>query len=173
MKKRREPLLWIGIGFLVLLVLFAIFGPSIRHPYIGSVGSPHLGPSTQFWLGTDELGQDIFARLAFGARISLKIGLTVLMISLSIGVSVGVLGVFAPNWVRLPLLRFTDGMFAFPDILLAVLIVGMLKPGEFPVIVALSVTSWPSIARLVVTQVASLKDREYVVAARAMGASTF
>ncbi|RYG42960.1 ABC transporter permease, partial [bacterium] len=78
-----------------------------------------------------------------------------------------------PKWLRAPLLRFTDGMFAFPDILLAILIVAVLGPGMTPVIAALAVTAWPSLARLVVTQVATLKDREYVVAARANGAGTF
>jgi ABC-type dipeptide/oligopeptide/nickel transport system permease subunit len=170
---KKDPLLGVGIVFLLLLVVFAIFGPTFRHHYLEQIARPHLPPSGQFWLGTDELGRDIVARLAFGARLSLSIGLAVMAISLTTGIIVGVAGVYAPKWIRLPLMRLTDGMFAFPDILLAILIIGVLKPGMTPVIVALSVTGWPSIARLVVTQVASLKDREYVVAAKAMGGSTF
>lgn len=163
----------IGFVFLAILLLFAVFGPTFRHHYLDQVAKPHLPPGGEYWLGTDELGRDIVARLAFGARISLFIGLTVLAISVTIGVIVGVAGIYAPKWIRVPLMRLTDGMFAFPDILLAILIIGVMKPGIFPVIVALSVTGWPSIARLVSTQVASLKDREYVVAAKAMGASTW
>lgn len=170
---RRDFFLGLGFVFLAVLALFAIFGPTFRHHYLEQVARPHLPPSSEFWLGTDELGRDIVSRLAFGARISLFIGLAVQAISLTIGILVGVAGVYAPKWLRIPLMRLTDGMFAFPDILLAILIIGVLKPGILPVIVALSVTGWPSIARLVLTQVASLKDREYVVAAKAMGASTF
>ena len=161
-----------GIVYLVLLVLVAIFAPYFRPPY----DYPHAGmtfqpPSTQFWLGTDEQGRDIFARIAHGARVSLLVGIIVQSISLVVGITFGVLGVYAPRWISGPLMRFTDSMFAFPDILLGILIIGILSPGMFPVIAALSVTAWPSIARLVRTQVATLKDREFVVASKAMGAS--
>ena len=103
--------------------------------------------------------------------------------SLLVGILMGVLGTFAPRWIRMIVLRLTDGMFAFPDILLAILIVGVLSTSKglfsgtfgnmLPVILALAIASWPSITRLTVTQLASIKDREYVVAAKAMGASTF
>jgi len=142
--------------FILFVVFLAVFEPiSARYPF-----------------GTDEIGRDVLARVAGGARFSLMVALVVQLISLSVGVSMGVIGVFAPPAVSSPLMRFTDGMFAFPDILLAMLIVGIRGPGFESVIVALSVTSWPSITRLVKTQMASLKDREYVVAARAGGAST-
>jgi ABC-type dipeptide/oligopeptide/nickel transport system permease subunit len=182
-----------GVVFLVFLVLFAVFGPTVRdlqlrpegrnnfNSVLDKVGLPFLPAGGSAMLGTDEIGRDIVSRLAAGARISLMVGFIVQAISLLVGITVGVLGVFAPNWIRTPLLRFTDGMFAFPDILLAILIIGVLGSSEvkfpgssvLPVIVALSITGWPSITRLVVTQVATLKDREYVVAARAAGASTF
>jgi len=190
---RRDPLLMFGVVFLVFLVLFAVFGPTVRdlqlrpegrnnfNSVLDKVGLPFLPAGGSAMLGTDEIGRDIVSRLAAGARISLMVGFIVQAISLLVGITVGVLGVFAPNWIRTPLLRFTDGMFAFPDILLAILIIGVLGSSEvkfpgssvLPVIVALSITGWPSITRLVVTQVATLKDREYVVAARAAGASTF
>jgi ABC-type dipeptide/oligopeptide/nickel transport system permease subunit len=189
-RRLRDPLFWAGALFLVLLVLFAVFGPGVRTAQLSETAKA-VDPTLQRYdavldraskgtfappgpglpLGTDELSRDIVARLAQGARVSLFVGLAVQVVALSLGVLVGVLGVLGPKWLRGPLLRFTDGMFAFPDILLAILIVGVLKPGLFPVVVALSVTSWPSVARLVVTQTASIKDREYVVAARASGAS--
>jgi ABC-type dipeptide/oligopeptide/nickel transport system permease subunit len=87
----------------------------------------------------------------------------------------GVVGSYAPKWVAMPVLRFTDAMFAFPDILLAILIVGMFSGvglGLVPVLVALGITAWPSFTRLTVTQIASVRDREFVVAAKAAGAST-
>lgn len=165
-------LLKLAIGFLALIVLFAIFGPSFRHPYFVSAGKPFMPPSTEFWLGTDEQGRDIVARLAFGARMSLIVGISVQLIVLVVGIVVGVLGVFGPKWIAGPILRLTDAMFAFPDILLAILIIGVFGMGLFPVIVALSITAWPAIARLVRTQVASIKDRDFFIASQALGAPT-
>jgi ABC-type dipeptide/oligopeptide/nickel transport system permease subunit len=132
---------------------------------------PFMPPSGEFWLGTDEIGRDVFTRLAFGTRLSLMIGFSVQIIALVIGVVMGTLGVFAPKWVSVPVLRLTDGMFAFPDILLAILIIGIWNMRFSAMIIALSITAWPAVARLTRTQMASLKDREYVVASRALGAS--
>lgn len=173
MKWRHDPFLWAGIGFLVLLLTFAIFGPNFRHNYYDPVGLPFQFPNRNAWLGTDEQGRDLFARLAYGARISLYIGLTVQFISLTTGVVMASLGIYAPKWIASPLMRFTDAMFAFPDILLAILIIGIFGRGTTPVIVALAITAWPAITRLVRSQLATLKDREFVVASRAMGSSTF
>lgn len=181
--KSRGCLFWLGVSFLGILLVFAVFGPSIRYSPIDPAGKPNDLPSAKFWLGTDEQGRDIFARLAYGARTSLTVGFAVQILALAIGITVGMLGIFAPKWIRLPLLRLTDTMFAFPDILLAILIIGVFpiqgaflgrfNPGLVAVIVSLAVTSWPAVVRLVVTQVATLKDREFVVASRALGASTF
>ncbi len=183
-RRKFDPLLVFGILFLVAIVLFAIFGPLVRSWMLRTpgqpldsvydpVGMPFLSAGGKYVLGTDDIGRDLMARLAAGARISLFVGFLVQIISLSVGVTVGVLGEFAPRWVAVPLMRLTDGMFAFPDILLAILIIGVIGPGLVPVIVALSITAWPSVARLVKTYVASLKDREYVIASKATGASTF
>jgi len=108
-------------------------------------------------------------------------------IAMCLGLLVGTVGVYAPKWIREPVMRLTDAMFAFPDILLGMLLIGafasasvanpavraIVEQGTVPVIAALSATAWPSIARLVRSQIASLKDREYVIAAKASGASTF
>jgi ABC-type dipeptide/oligopeptide/nickel transport system permease subunit len=173
---RRNYLFWGSVIYLILLVVFALIGPTFRHNYDVQVGLPHQPPSAEFWLGTDEQGRDIVARLAQGARASLEIGFTVQGVALLLGITLGVLGVFAPKWIREPLMRFTDGMFAFPDLLLAFLIIGVWNTetdsGIIPVVVALSVTAWPHIARLVKNQVESIKEREFVVAAKALGAST-
>ncbi len=179
----RKVLLGAGLTFLAVLLMFAIFGPSIRHTPFAQAGTPNLGPGGDYWLGTDELGRDVFARIAYGARISLFVGFTVQIIALAVGIIMGVLGTFSPKWLSLIILRFTDGMFAFPDILLGILLIGMfqsaLKTGggivvdTLPVVIVLSITAWPSFTRLTVTQLATLKDREFVVAAKASGASTF
>lgn len=179
----RKILLGTGLGFLGLLLLFALFGPTIRHSPIDQIGHPYASPNAQFWLGTDNLGRDVFARLAYGARVSLFVGFTVQIIALAVGIVMGVFGTFAPKWFGSIILRFTDGMFAFPDILLGILLIGVfqtaLKTGggvavdTLPVVAVLAVTAWPSYTRLTVTQLATLKDREFVVAAKASGASTW
>ncbi len=170
---KKDWLFRIGALYLIFLVIFAIFGPTIRYSYEEMVAKPHLPPSGQFWLGTDEQGRDIFARLAYGARISLFIGFLVQGITVIIGTTMGILGAFAPKWIREPLMRLTDGMFAFPDILLAILVIGIFGSGLWPVVLALTINSWPSITRLIRNQAASLKDREFVVASKALGAPAF
>ena len=198
----RDPLLVIGALFLLALVLFAAFMPAIRTAQLrppddprfdavfSQIGKPFLNPGEKgATLGTDDIGRDVLARLAQGARVSLVVGVTVQVFALLLGMLMGVLGVFAPKWLRAPVLRLTDAMFAFPDILLAILLVATISPkalesvpiirnwpdewlGVVPVVAALGITAWPSIARLVRVQVASVKDREFVVAARAAGAPT-
>jgi len=163
---------WAGALFMVLLIVVAVVGPTMRHHYLEPVAQPFLEPSSQFWLGTDEQGRDLFARLAFGARMSIFIGLTVQAVALMVGIVVGVAGVFAPKWVAGPVMRLTDAMFAFPDILLAILIIGIVGMGFLPVVIALSVTAWPPVARLVMTQCRALKEREFVTASRALGTPT-
>lgn len=200
MKKGRYFLLWVGIAYLIGLLAVSIIVPLVRDPIatakqeqvwdpvVGKVvpKSTFLPASSRHWLGTDQSGRDEFAELAKGAQSSLTIGFIVETITLTLGVLVAVLGVFAPKWIGYPLMRLTDAMFAFPDILLAILLVGILQDlqlpqgtwsdlvtsGFLPVIVALSITAWPGLARIVRGQLVSLKDREYVVAAKANGAST-
>jgi ABC-type dipeptide/oligopeptide/nickel transport system permease subunit len=183
-----DPLLVVGLAFLALLLAFAAAAPAVRSKQLNptgqtnfdvitsAIGRPYQAPgSKDAPLGTDENGRDEVARLAQGGRISLFVGLVVQVFAVTFGMFMGVLGVFAPKLLRLPLLRLTDAMFAFPDILLAILIVGAFAGvglGLTPVIVALGITAWPSVTRLTVTQVASVKDREYVIAAKAAGAST-
>jgi ABC-type dipeptide/oligopeptide/nickel transport system permease subunit len=183
----RNPFLTIGVAYLAALLGFAAFGAKVRtnqlfrpgqsnfDAVLSPSGTPYMPWGTPHLpLGTDELGRDEVARLADGAQVSLEVGIIVQTIAVSVGLLFGVLGTFSRKWVRLPLLRFTDAMFAFPDILLAILIVGAFASADvklWPVIAALSVTAWPSVSRITVTQLASVKDREYVVAARAAGGS--
>jgi peptide/nickel transport system permease protein len=105
-KSGLSPLFWFGVGYLVLLVIFAIVGPNLRHPFDVKVGGPFLYPSDQFWFGTDEQGRDIFARLAYGARTSLVIGLVVQSIAVTVGLIVGVASIYAPKWISIPIQRF-------------------------------------------------------------------
>lgn len=170
--KLRDPLFWLGLTFLVLLVLGAFLYPIFGPRFDAQIYRPFQPAGQAGLLGSDQLGRDILSRLMYGARNSLVIGFSVQAISLVVGITLGVIGVFAPKFVSSAILRITDAMFAFPDILLAMLIIAIKGPGFEAVILALTITSWPSITRLVYTQVSSIKDREFVVAARAMGAPT-
>jgi ABC-type dipeptide/oligopeptide/nickel transport system permease subunit len=169
-KVKLGVVFWLSALFLFLLFAAAIIGPNFLPDPNKSLGASFLPAGGQFLLGTDEQGRDIFARLISGARFSLFIGITTILLSVSFGVLVGVIGEMGPKWIATPLMRFTDGMFAFPDLLLAILIVGIFGAGVFPVIVALAITGWPSVARLVRGQVATLKEREFVQASLALGA---
>jgi ABC-type dipeptide/oligopeptide/nickel transport system permease subunit len=180
---KRNGLFLVSVGFLALLVLFAAFGP-LRHNVNEAVGTKFEPPSAKFWLGTDDVGRDIFGRLAYGARMSLLLGLAVQGFSILLGLLVGTAAGYGPKWLGTALMRFTDAMFAFPDILLAILIMGVLDAkrlpfaqhlppvliATLPVFFALAVVGWPSLARLVRSQVLSLKEQEFVTASRALGA---
>ncbi|MDQ2986172.1 MAG: ABC transporter permease [Armatimonadota bacterium] len=181
--KGRSILIGASTLFLILLVLFAIFGP-LRHGVIDPVGTKFEPPSAKFWLGTDEYGRDIFGRLAYGARMSLSLGIAVQVVAIGVGLMIGTAAGYGARWLNTLLMRFTDAMFAFPDILLAILIMSILRGSRLsfftgmpeimsatlPVFAALAVVGWPTMARLVRNQVLSLKEQEYVTASRALGA---
>lgn len=166
----RGVLFWGSVVFLALLLVFAAIGEHIRYTPEEIVGSTYEKPSANAWLGTDEQGRDIFSRLAHGARVSLFIGFSVEAVVLFVALLIGTLAGYGPRWLNTLLMRFTDGMFAFPDILLAILIVGIIGPSFWAVFAALAVIAWPSMARLVRNQVLSLKEQEFVTASRALGA---
>lgn len=170
MKIKLGGVFWISAIFLALLALAAAVGPYLLPDPNKSLGASFIPAGGAHLLGTDEQGRDILSRLITGARFSLFIGLSTQALALFIGVTIGVIGEMGPKWLATPLMRFTDAMFAFPDLLLAILIVGIFGAGVLPVIVALAITGWPSIARLVRGQVATLKEREFVQASLALGA---
>ena len=126
-------------------------------------------PSARHLLGTDELGRDIFSRILYGARFSLTIALGAVALSFGIGTALGVAAGFYRRFDG-PVMRLVDVMLAFPGILLAIALVGALGPGLLSVIVAIGVTEIPGFARLNRSMVLSLREREFVVAARVMGA---
>jgi peptide/nickel transport system permease protein len=161
------------VGLLVILTLVVLAAIAERiAPYdwrAQDVVGRFAGPSPQHLLGTDELGRDIFSRLLYGARFSLSIGVAAVALSFSIGT---LLGLVAGFYRRLdaPLMRVVDIMLAFPGILLAIAIVAALGAGLASTIIAIGVTEIPLFARLNRSMVLSLREREFVVAARVLGA---
>ncbi len=177
---RRNPLAFGSLIFLVLLILVALFAPLLApYDFARQALSERLkDPTAAHKLGTDELGRDTLTRLLYGARISLGVAIAVETVVLSLGLLVGLTAGFRGGWVDTLLMRVTDVMLAFPDILLAILLLGTLGTAAATpivsislVILALGVTGWPPLARLVRGQVLSLRKREFVEAARAMGAT--
>ena len=126
-------------------------------------------PAAAHWLGTDELGRSIAARVVSGARVSCGVGLAVMLLSLGIGVGIGVLAALAGGWVDACCSRLIDIFMAFPGILLAIALAGVLGPGLNNVVLALCAVSWVGFARLARAQTLAVKARDHVLAARALG----
>ncbi|MDZ4277922.1 MAG: ABC transporter permease [Dehalococcoidia bacterium] len=129
------------------------------------------GPSASFWLGTDQLGRDQYSRLVHGARVSLAVGLLTQTIAVGLGVSVGLAAGMGGRRADALLMRLTDVAYAFPDLLMIILLVSIFGSSVTMLVLAIGLVSWTTIARLVRGQVLSLREEEFVLAARALGAS--
>jgi peptide/nickel transport system permease protein len=132
-------------------------------------GSP-LPPSSRFWFGTDTNGRDQFSRLLFGAQTSIMIGLLANGIAVAIGTTLGVVAGYIRGWTGAALMRFTDLMMAFPPLLLAIALTAILRPGLTIVILVIALVNWVQVARVIYTETVGLSEREYIEAARAVGA---
>ena len=171
---RKNPLAAAGLALVVGFVLCALLAPWIapRDPAFIELPARLAGPSAQHWLGTDELGRDILSRLLYGARISLLVGGSVVAASLCLGLLFGSLAGYYGGLVdRFFTVIVMNAFLAFPGFLLAIAFVAFLGPGLFNLILALSIGGWVGYARLVRAQVLATRDREFVEAARALGAS--
>jgi ABC-type dipeptide/oligopeptide/nickel transport system permease subunit len=190
---RRKPQLTASILVLVLVVAAAIFSPVLPYDaYRQDIVHRNQPPSLQHWLGTDEVGRDVAARLAVGARVSLIVAATSSLIALAIGVLIGMLAGYLGGLIDSLVMRFVDSMYAFPETLFAILIAsmvkgqlsgrssGLLEPlaeayrlsgGLLGVLLTLGLTCWLTTSRLVRSQVLILRNAEYVLSARLSGAS--
>ena len=168
----RDPRAVIGIGVVALIVLLAAAAPLVaRHdPLAIDLMRQLRGPSAEHWLGTDVQGRDVWARLVFGARISLAVGLLSQGIALVLGVALGLVAGFYGRWVDEVVMRLADVTLAFPTLLLLVAMVAALQPSLGVVLVTIGVVGWAGMARLVRAQVLVVRQLEYVQALRALGA---
>ena len=130
-----------------------------------------LPPSAAHWLGTDQLGRDVLSRMIYGARISLVIGFIAVGIAVVVGMVIGALAGFYGGRVDAALMRFVDTMLCFPDIFLLLAVIAILGPSIYLIMLVIGLTSWMGVARLVRAELLSLKEREFVLAAKALGAS--
>jgi oligopeptide transport system permease protein len=155
----------------VIAPLLERFG-LLQDPTAQDVVSNYLGPgAAHHILGTDDLGRDVLSKVIFGSQVSLSIGILVQAIVLVIGGSIGLAAGYFGGWIDNLLMRFTDIMYAFPDLLFVLIIVAALGPTLLNIFVAIGLVSWVGLARLVRGQVLSIKEKEFVEAARAAGSS--
>ena len=176
---RRDWLAVCSLGVIALFLAAAILASTLA-PYDPSAqffdgltleGSP-LPPSARFWFGTDTNGRDQFSRLLYGAQTSLLIGIVANGIAVFIGAGLGLVAGYVRGLMGAVIMRFTDLMMAFPPLLLAIALAAILKPGLNIVILVIALVNWVQIARVIYAETVALSEREYIEAARAMGAGT-
>jgi peptide/nickel transport system permease protein len=170
---RRQPLAWFGVFMLALFVFGGVAAPLIAPRNPAAIDLEHRleGPSPSHLAGTDELGRDTLSRLVWGARLSLAVSVTVVSVSLALGLAIGGLAGYRGGWIDTALTTFAMNTFlALPGILLAIAFAAFLGPGFINLVLALAIGGWAGYARLVRAQVMAVREKEYVEAARALGA---
>lgn len=164
----------LGVSIVFALFILAVFGPVVSpyDPTTQALLHRLEGPSLAHPLGTDQLGRDVFTRLLYGARLSLGIAVAVTTVRLTLGTVVGLVAGYAGGWIDEALMGLVDTLLAFPGIVLALVIAGILGPSLTNVMVALAIVGWASYARLVRSSVLSVREREFVTASRLLGRSS-
>jgi peptide/nickel transport system permease protein len=179
---RRDRAAMISLGIIVAIVLIAIFAPVIaaivghgpNQQFTAPIGQTAegqpVGPSTTFWMGTDTVGRDVLVRIAYGARISLIVGLVATVLTVTIGAIVGLASAYFGGLTDSILARVMDWLLAVPFLLLAISLVSVIGPGLSVLIIVIGFLGWASVGRIVRGQVLSIREKEYVEAARSLGA---
>ncbi len=169
---RRDGRAWFGVAVILLMVIAAIAAPLLaRHdPASIDLTNQLQGPSATHWMGTDIQGRDVWARLIYGARISLAVGLLSQGIALALGLLLGLIAGYYGKWVDEVVMRLADITLAFPTLLLLIALVAALQPSVPVVFLTIGLVGWAGMARLVRGQVLVVRELEYVQAQRALGA---
>ena len=182
---KRNPM---AMGSILILVF--MYGTMIGAPWIsdniaydpnktfvegrisGEKASRNEAPNAEHWFGTDHLGRDLFSRMIWGSRISLNIGLLVAFVSITVGVLLGALAGLHGGWIDTLIMRFVDVVLNFPFIFFAITIVTVLEPSFWNIVIAIALLSWTTICRIVRANILSLREQEFFLAARSIGAGT-
>lgn len=173
LRLKKDKMAMAGLCFIVFLMLLALIGPMFSS--IGyadqDFNNVNAGPSYEHWFGTDSLGRDLFIRVLYGARISLSIGLIASLINLIIGVLYGGISGLMGGKVDRIMMNIVDVLYSVPTLLYVILLMVVFKPGLLNIFIALGISYWLQMARIVRGQVLSIKEQEFVLAAISMGAS--
>ena len=169
---RRNPLALAGLVIIVLLVVLTLLAPviSTADPAAQDLAHRLARPSAAHWLGTDELGRDVYARLLYGGRVTLGMVVAVVVMVAPFGLAVGCVAGYAGGWADAVLMRVTDIFLAFPRLILALAFVAALKPGVTSAIAAIALTAWPPYARLARAETMGLRGADFIAATRLAGA---
>jgi len=172
---KKNKLAMIGLYTALLIMLIALIGPWLSPVSYSdqNLMEANQAPSAQHWFGTDNLGRDLFIRVLYGARISLSIGIVASLINLTIGVLYGGIAGMLGGRVDRVMMNIVDVLYGIPVLLYVILLMVILKPGLTNIFIAIGIAYWLGMARIVRGQILSLKEQEYVLAARTMGASNW
>ena len=171
-RMRHNRMAMIGAGIVLAMFLLAMAAPFLgRDPGAIEVARRLQAPSWSYPLGTDDLGRDVLTRILYGARISLLVGFVAVGIATLIGIALGALSGFYGRWVDTILMRFVDIMLCFPTFFLILAVIAFLDPSIWNIMIIIGLTGWMGVARLVRAEFLSLRERDFVLAARAIGAS--
>jgi peptide/nickel transport system permease protein len=168
----RNPMGAFGLVIVLLMALLAILAPFVApySPVAQHPGQELQPPGAQFWLGSDDLGRDLFSRILFGARVSFVVGIVATALGASIGISTGLVSGYVGGWIDSVIMRFYDALLAFPGIIIGIAVISILGPSTLNVAYALAIGGMPFFARLMRSSVLSERERDYVYAARCIGA---
>ncbi len=172
---KKNKLAMIGLYTVLCIILIAVIGPWLSHVSYSDQNllQANKPPGAEHWFGTDNLGRDLFIRVLYGARISLAIGFVASLINLTIGVVYGGIAGFFGGRIDRIMMNIVDILYGIPVLLYVILLMVILKPGLTNIFIALGIAYWLGMARIVRGQILSLKEQEYVLAARTVGASSW
>ncbi|MCH9630692.1 MAG: Oligopeptide transport system permease protein OppC [Chlamydiia bacterium] len=170
---KQNKLAVIGLFFLIFLIFMSIIGPMLNSftYYETHLHLKNQKPSANFWFGTDELGRDLFTRIWWGARISLFVGISAAIIDMVIGVCYGAIAGYMGKRVDEVMMRSADILYSLPYLLVVILLMVVMGPGIFTIILAMTITGWINMARIVRAQILQLKEYDFSLAARSLGAT--
>jgi oligopeptide transport system permease protein len=174
MRLKKNKLALCGLFFLCLLVCLSILGPYISSYtyYETHLHQKNLKPCKMYWFGTDELGRDLFTRIWWGARISLFVGISAAIIDMIIGVFYGAFAGLCGGKIDEAMMRFADILYSLPYLLIVILLMVVMGPGILTIIIAMTITGWINMSRIVRAQILQLKNQDFILAARSLGAGS-
>lgn len=172
---KKNPLSVAGLVIILMLAVVALFAPLIApfRPTAINVYNVLSPPDSAHLFGTDELGRDVLSRMIWGSRVSLKVGFIAVGIAVTIGTILGAVAGFYGGIIDSLIMRFVDIMLAFPTFFLILAVIAIVEPSIFTIMIIIGLTGWMDVARLVRAEFLSLKERDFVLSARAIGASDF